>query len=43
MPQVSFQGFYVAVSRVRRAEDLRIMPLQPGAKNLDFLKKFSAA
>jgi hypothetical protein len=37
MPQITFPGFYVAVSRVRRAQDLRIMPLQPSSYNLKFL------
>ncbi len=38
-PQINFPGFYVAVSRVRRSEDLRIMPIQPGVPNLKFLTK----
>lgn len=37
MPQVTFSGLYVAVSRVRRGEDLRIMPIQPSSINLKFL------
>jgi hypothetical protein len=37
MPQVTFPGLYVAVSRVRRGEDLRIMPIQPSSINLKFL------
>lgn len=37
MPQVTFPELYVAVSRVRRGEDLRIMPIQPSSRNLKFL------
>ena len=37
MPQVTFPGLYMAVSRVRRGEDLRIMPIQPSSINLKFL------
>ncbi len=35
--QVTFTGLYVAVSRVRRGKDLRIMPIQPSSRNLKFL------
>jgi hypothetical protein len=37
IPQITFPGLYVAVSRVRRREDLRIMPIQPNSRNLIFL------
>ena len=37
IPQITFSGLYVAVSRVRRREDLQIMPIQPNSRNLIFL------
>ena len=37
MPQITFSGFYVAVSRVRRSEDLRIMPIQSSIGHLKYL------
>jgi hypothetical protein len=37
-PQISFSGFYVAVSRVRRSQDLRIMPIQPNTSTLKYLQ-----
>jgi hypothetical protein len=36
-PQISFPGFYVAVSRVRKSQDLRIMPIQPNTSNLKYI------
>ncbi len=39
LPKVSYHGFYVAVSRVRRNEDLRIMPIQPGKADLKYLTR----
>ena len=36
-PQITYTGFYVAVSRVRKSEDLRIMPIQPKDRNLNYL------
>ncbi len=36
-PRITFSAFYVAVSRVRRSEDLRRMPNQPGTKDLNYL------
>jgi hypothetical protein len=39
LPKVSYHGFYVAVSRVRRNEDLRIMPIQPGKPDLRYLTR----
>lgn len=37
-PQISFAGFFVAVSRLQRSDSLRIMPLQPKTANLKQLK-----
>ena len=34
---ISYSGFYVAVSRVRNGDDLRIMPLQPNVSDLNDL------
>ena len=34
---ISYSGFYVAVSRVRNGDDLRIMPLQPNVSDLNYL------
>lgn len=36
-PQVSFATFYVAISRVQRSLDLRLLPLHQGEKNLNHL------
>jgi hypothetical protein len=36
-PQVSFATFYVAISRVRRSQDLRLLPLHHKGKNCDHL------
>lgn len=38
-PQFNFHAFYVAISRVRRGDHLRIMPLQPSVDNLNYLLK----
>ena len=37
LPQISYSGFYVAVSRIRNGDDLRIMPLQPNVSDLNDL------
>ena len=37
-PPVTLSGAYVALTRVTKGDDMRIMPLHPG-KNLDYLKK----
>ena len=36
-PQISYHGLYVALSRVRNSESIRLLPLQPGATNLNYL------
>lgn len=42
-PQFNFHALYVALSRVRRGDHLRIMPLQPSVANLNYLLKMKSS
>lgn len=41
-PKVSFDTFYVAISRVRHSSDLRLLPLHHSDKNLNHLLTLKA-
>ena len=37
-PYLDFSGLYVGLSRVKKSDDLRLMPLHQGSPGLDYLK-----
>lgn len=40
-PSISYHGLYVALSRVRNSQHIRLLPLQPHAINFNYLFKLS--
>ena len=41
LPRISFSSLYVSLSRGRKSDDIRLMPIHPNGPNLEYLKKLT--